>query len=94
MIVYERPNLLFPSFHFSFFYIQVDAAIAGERERLEMDQKAAVDRLQQKHNQELETLKQDAERKHKEQVRTSVLKIRLYSIWGFVKRLPGPSGQL
>ncbi|XP_076445906.1 uncharacterized protein LOC143283547 [Babylonia areolata] len=48
--------------------MEVDTAVSSERERLEGDQKAVMLRLQQKHAQELETLKQEAERRHREQV--------------------------
>ena len=48
---------------------KVDTAVSSERERLEAEQRAALDKLQQKHAQELDALKQDAERRHREQVR-------------------------
>ncbi|KAK7107171.1 centrosomal protein of 164 kDa-like isoform X2 [Littorina saxatilis] len=49
---------------------QVDSAVSSERERLEQEQKAAINKLYHKHEQELDRLRQDAERKHKEQVET------------------------
>ena len=50
---------------------KVDTAVSSERERLEAEQRAAVDKLQQKHAQELDSLKQEAERRQREQVRCS-----------------------
>ena len=46
----------------------MDTAVSSERDRLDSDKKGTLERLQQKHAQELEILKQEAERKHKEQV--------------------------